>query len=473
MNKIIVLFSDGTGQSGGLTPDQHLSNIYKLYRASRTGPESPINPADQVAFYDAGLGTTRDEGRIPIRPLQFLRKFASAAMGFGISRNIADCYEAILKHYEPGDRIFLFGFSRGAYTVRCVAGVLNLCGVPTRSPDGSYFPRFGRALRAIADEAVGKVYEHGAGRDRAKFEPEREEQARRFRAKYGADIDGKANVAPYFIGVFDTVASLGASGFKQFVMISGLLILTLIACALVSWPATLLGMEFLDAFWAVFGTGLVIAAVAAFRSSFKFIRDFPSVGQSQWHFAGWHSGFYDRYLDPRVRYGRHALAIDETRKDFARVPWGKKGTSPKYEPGEPEWLEQIWFAGCHSDIGGSYAEDESRLSDIALDWMVKQATSLPNPIIVANAQLHLFPSPDGMQHSEVEATRDMYPRWVSKRWRLTWKEQPRTEVLGATIDASVFARFALGKVLHCGEARPYRPESLRSDPRVAHYYDQK
>lgn len=51
------------------------------------------------------------------------------------------------------------------------------------------------------------------------------------------------------------------------------------------------------------------------------------------------------------------------------------------EPGEPEWLEQMWFAGNHSDIGGSYGEDESRLSDIALGWMVEQATSLPHPLI--------------------------------------------------------------------------------------------
>ncbi len=51
MGKNIVIFSDGTGQAGGVRPDQHLSNIYKLYRACRTGPDSTINPAEQVAFY--------------------------------------------------------------------------------------------------------------------------------------------------------------------------------------------------------------------------------------------------------------------------------------------------------------------------------------------------------------------------------------------------------------------------------------
>jgi Uncharacterized alpha/beta hydrolase domain (DUF2235) len=64
--------------------------------------------------------------------------------------NIADCYEFIINHYEPGDRIFLCGFSRGAYTVRSVANLLMLCGVPTRIGEGP-LPRFRKADRDIAD----------------------------------------------------------------------------------------------------------------------------------------------------------------------------------------------------------------------------------------------------------------------------------------------------------------------------------
>ena len=60
MPKSILIFSDGTGQAGGVTFDENRTNIYKLFRATRCGPDSPINPAEQVAFYDPGLGSPRD-----------------------------------------------------------------------------------------------------------------------------------------------------------------------------------------------------------------------------------------------------------------------------------------------------------------------------------------------------------------------------------------------------------------------------
>jgi len=107
MPKNILIFSDGTGQAGGVRPDQRLSNVYKLYRASRTGPDSPIDPHDQIAFYDAGLGTDDDARGGLIQFGKFLRKTLASVTGRGITRNITDCYEAILNEYEPGDRIFL------------------------------------------------------------------------------------------------------------------------------------------------------------------------------------------------------------------------------------------------------------------------------------------------------------------------------------------------------------------------------
>lgn len=471
MPKNILIFSDGTGQVGGLKPDQSLSNVYKLYRVCRTGPDSPIDPSHQVAFYDAGLGTEADEGSVPLRAVQLLRKVASSATGRGISTNIADCYEAILKHYEPGDRIFLFGFSRGAYTVRCVSGVLNLCGIPTTGPGGSPLPRFGRALREIAEEAVSDVYEHGAGRDRLKFEPERMEKANRFRIKYGSDTDGQANAVPYFIGVFDTVASLGAKGLRrglEFMLLGSMVALPCMALAGIA--QLMFGVNFWATFFLLACVLGVWALIRTFFSSFKTIKDFPEQGQTQWHLAGWRSGFYDKNLSRRVRAARHALAIDETRSDFARVPWGFKGAQEARPPDEPEWLQQLWFAGNHSDIGGSYAEDESRLSDISLEWMMGEAAKMPYPLLCNDGGLHLFPNPGGMQHSEVESARQRWPKWIPDRWRLTWKEKPRVETLEATWHLSVKERFALDAVTQYATRKPYRPETLRSDMRVAHLY---
>jgi uncharacterized protein (DUF2235 family) len=178
MPKNVVVFSDGTGQDGGVRPEQRMSNVYKLYRVCRVGPESSINPGEQVAFYDAGLGT--DEGATALTaPIRFAQKLLGSVTGRGVTTNIAECYEFIINHYRQGDRIFLIGFSRGAYTVRAVADLIRLCGIPTRTPDTA-LPLFRKAIRDIADEAVLEVLEHGAGHPRGKFEDEREELARRF-----------------------------------------------------------------------------------------------------------------------------------------------------------------------------------------------------------------------------------------------------------------------------------------------------
>ena len=78
--------------------------------------------------------------------------------GNGIVRNMVDCYAFIINHYEPGDRVFLIGFSRGAYTVRSLANLLMLCGVPTKAPGGPLM-RYRTQVDDIAMEAVTMVLE--------------------------------------------------------------------------------------------------------------------------------------------------------------------------------------------------------------------------------------------------------------------------------------------------------------------------
>lgn len=471
MPKNIVIFSDGTGQAGGLKPDQNISNIYKLYRACRSDLDSDIDPSQQVAFYDAGLGTESDGGRIPFQPLQKVRKLVSGATGTGLTRNVADCYEAILKHYEPGDRIFLFGFSRGAYTARCVGGVLALCGVPTRGENGGPVPRYGQALRAIADEAVERVYEHGAGQDEEEYRLQRLEQARRFREKYASNNDkGQANELPYFIGVFDTVASLGAPLPRRLLMLAGLG--TIAAAA--AWVAgvtahAILGLPALATAVTLLAAGGASMGVSWLRSHFKYISDFPNKRDFKCHFSSRRFKFYDESLNPRVQFARHALAIDETRKDFARVKWALPSDCPA-RPGEPEWLRQVWFAGNHSDIGGSYAHDEARLSDITLGWMVEQAQQPSGRLLVDERRLKLFPDALGMQHCEIKAMRDSYPSWVPRKLRPVWSRKLREVKSDAPLHPSVLARLAAEGVSQYGIRGPYRPPNLCLHVHAAAHY---
>lgn len=471
MPKNILIFADGTGQAGGLKPDQRLSNVYKLYRACRAGPDSSINPATQVAFYDPGLGTTSSDGIVRIRVLDAIKALAGSIAGLGISTNVVDCYEAILKHYEPGDRIFLFGFSRGAYTARSVAGVLNLCGVPTHDGAGGPLPRGGRALRKIAKEGVLKVYDHGAGKPRADYEDEREEQGRRFRAKYGSGGD-RGDVHPYFIGLFDAVAALGLPPIVRGIV--ALLTVALgaaVAFAVASLGSWVTNWNFAAWLWA----SIVVIGVGSLylygRATLKFLRDFNGRRVS-WHLARWTSKHYDGFLDPRVNVVRHALAVDEKRRAFDRVVWGGKSNVPRHEPGELESFQQYWFAGNHSDIGGSYAEDESRLSDISLRWMVDEATSARYPLIVLEEKLQLFPDLAGHQHCEVASVRDeCYPGWWPDWLRVTWREKPREIPINATLHPSILRRFELKSVLQCGIAAPYRPISLRAHKDLATFYE--
>lgn len=472
MARNILIFSDGTGQAGGLRPDQRLSNVYKLFRATRTGPDSGINPAEQIAFYETGLGSAEISGPAWLRPFTALRKILGSALGTGLTNNVADCYEAILKVYEPGDHIFLFGFSRGAYTVRSLAGVMNLCGVPIKDAQGNPIPRSGRALRAIVNEAVHTVYEHGAGHPRAKYEDEREEHARRFRVKYQTEDDPianmRGNIVPYFIGVFDTVAALGVTGVKRFALLT---FAALVAAGVIlgaGWVVnSVTPLDYWHSVTVIASINLGALFIFLYQTRVKVIRDFPSKGDRNYHWAAWRFAFYDRFLDPRVRYARHAQAIDERRATFARVGWGRN-EDMKNAPAD--WLVQTWFAGNHSDIGGSYPETESRLSDIALKWMAQEAEGTPHPLIIDWTKLNLFPDALGLQHCEVESVRDIYPRWVLKKWRRSWGEKARPDILLADCHESVLQRFESSSILNCGKEMRYQPECLRNEPKLARFY---
>lgn len=90
MPKNIVIFSDGTGQDGGVRAEQLMSNIYKLYRACRVAPDTAIDPREQVAFYDPGLGTETTATGLT-GAVRYVQKLMASVAGRGITENIADC----------------------------------------------------------------------------------------------------------------------------------------------------------------------------------------------------------------------------------------------------------------------------------------------------------------------------------------------------------------------------------------------
>jgi uncharacterized protein (DUF2235 family) len=108
VGKNILIFSDGTGSAGGLLPDEVRTNVYKLFRATRCGPDSTIDPSKQVAFYDPGIGSKAAHGSIKIGWIQALVNRLCQMTGLGITRKIIDCYAAIIELWEPDDRIYLF-----------------------------------------------------------------------------------------------------------------------------------------------------------------------------------------------------------------------------------------------------------------------------------------------------------------------------------------------------------------------------
>ncbi len=468
MPRNILIFSDGTGQAGGLTPDENISNIYKLYRATRCGPESDIDPSQQLTFYDPGLGSQPDSGLFfAQRAYRWLHDFVSQATGLGITTNIVDCYAAILRMWQPGDRVFFFGFSRGAYTVRCVAAVLSLCGVPTTMANGktSLFRDAG-STQKIAKEAVKKVYQHVSSPKDTAYLEQRRALALQFRTKYGSDVNGAANVNPFFIGVFDTVAALGS-----YWLFGALVVAAVGIVALLSFIQSFFLLSFQPVFLWALGAVLFIIAISYAITHVQFAIGLP--GYSFWqtlHFTAPKMQFYDKHLDNSVWYARHVMSIDENRAAFARVQWGStKNKGPSRPDSYPDWLDQIWFAGVHSDVGGSYAENESRLSDIALEWMVHAAQNLPdettpdgNGINVDRLFLKLSPDACGPQHDARE------PGYL---WGLIkWAKGLRPIDHDAILHPSVYERFAAGKVQHFYAMEPYRPENLSKHDKLKQYY---
>jgi uncharacterized protein (DUF2235 family) len=165
--KRIAIFADGTWNS----PEQgDPTNVLQMAQSVKPN----ANGVKQIAFYDWGVGTDRKE-------------IAGGITGAGIDKNILDCYRFIVHNYEVGDMLYFFGFSRGAYTVRSLAGLIRNSGI----------------LKRQFAEKVSAAYT--LYRKRSKASGPDQAEALKFRQNYAV-----ANITPIeFVGVWDTVGALG------------------------------------------------------------------------------------------------------------------------------------------------------------------------------------------------------------------------------------------------------------------------
>jgi len=226
----------------------------------------------------------------------------AGATGWGLSRNVKQLYGELARVYAPGDKIFLFGFSRGAFTVRTLAGLIHACGIL----DLSKYPTNDDFNRAV-DEAYGQYRQlynswlTSLFHETRKLTPERVAELRgRFSVRV-PEFDDPNGRPIAFMGVWDTVDAVG----------------------------------------------LPIRA-AEFVNRVLYAFKFP-----------------DRTLNLSVGHACHAVALDEQRESFAPVLWNERKTE------QPERIEQVWFSGVHSNVGGGYPRQGMSL--VALDWIMSRA----------------------------------------------------------------------------------------------------
>lgn len=167
MARNLVVCCDGTGNE--LT--ERNTNVGYLFQAIERCSD------EQLAFYDAGVGTFSPFGR---RVGGFVGRVLGAAFGYGLRRNLEEAYAFLMDEFRDGDRVFLLGFSRGAYTARSLAGMLHKCGL--------LYPHHANLL----PYATAKYFE----RDNA-------DAAAEFKRVFCREC------RPHFVGVWDTVGSLG------------------------------------------------------------------------------------------------------------------------------------------------------------------------------------------------------------------------------------------------------------------------
>ncbi len=411
--KNIVVCCDGTGNE----ISENISNVLKLYRCLRKTGKA----AAQIVFYDPGVGTLA-------RPNPWTRFRQNTVMvlglatGYGLDDNVLSAYRFLIQNYQEGDDIYLFGFSRGAYTVRVLAGLIHKIGI--LAPQQSNLADAGLTAYKQASASIVEQEELAAGsaaaqRGDAGAQPgpkSRDDQASQF-----ARIASTRWATIRFLGVWDTVASVIVPRPDRFYTFS--------------------------------------------LQQLAFTRRNPSVKVFRQASA----------IDERRRMFR--LEPWQDGQAFMHNRFSETNNA------EPQDSQQVWFSGVHSDIGGGYPEKESGLSKHPLLWMIGEAQEAGLAVDAANVnQLawgvqrknspfsYVAPAVDPEPHNSMNAVwqalewlpkADKYKEWSARRSFLGQyipNAEPRAIPPGAFVHQSVLDRIG---------ARPdYQPENLPPDHRI-------
>jgi uncharacterized protein (DUF2235 family) len=395
MKRLILCF-DGTWNT--LQDPTALTNVVKLANLVTVNADG----VDQITYYNSGVGSGGP-----------IDRFLGGAFGVGLKDNVKRGLTFLALNYEAGDEIYLFGFSRGAYTARALAGVIGTAGIPR---DISKTERHWTLYQQIA-KLRPKPGLPKTSPARIAAEKAIEEIVWRLIPLSRNVDDEETRLVPVniaCIGVWDTVGSYGI-------------------------PA---------------GFGLTSLAR---------------------RFTEWTRGFRNTHFGDAVRLGLHAIAIDERRRPFTPTFWTYRPKAPEeatHEKGPP--VEQVWFSGVHSNVGGGYPDNG--LSDLALAWMMAR--------VEANT---------GLRFNEEEAMRMVWPCSASTLYhtvRYRWLN-PAREILPSPHVSAVWERIRrlTGRRSHrrfarvnegvhwsvkerCGwpdalvdkgTAEKYRPSNLRED----------
>jgi T6SS, Phospholipase effector Tle1-like, catalytic domain len=291
MPKRIVIFADGTGNAFS----QQESNVWRLYEALDKTNE------DQIVYYVKGVGTSG------FRPYAII----DGATGIGVPANVRAAYEFICWNWSPGDEIYLFGFSRGAFTIRTLVGLIHYEGlVPTRiGPTPVYRAEMKRNVMAAwrsyrAKTAPGKSAPTfaivRAIRDVLVFIDRLLLGRRSYRQVNAAN---RKSVPIKFVGLFDTVEAYGV-------------------------PVEELRVAIDRAMWPI--------------------------------------SFRNRVLSPLAERACHALSLDDERETFHPLRFDMTQETT-------DRIQEVWFAGAHSDVGGGYPDGSLAL--VPLLWMAENAAA--------------------------------------------------------------------------------------------------